>query len=229
MNTHIKNPAAFNQFVDFSTFAVQGQDVDFDTDFSGEVFVRVEIKNVDAGLSDGQAISANHWVEALGDVAFAFFVVAEHQVPTHMAIEGENLMVREVFFKLPHMPRSMTVEYEVKRAPMFNQFISNLAFICGQARLLLNENALPLDPLWFFDPVLCAAYDTELSQHRRGLAARRLQNSFPPTLGVIIPPDLRSSAEQREAFRAWFPDGEAAPPPGWEFVQRYGEPSHRVL
>lgn len=223
----IRHPDRLRQIIDFSTFAVRASDVDFEAEITSDIVVRGEAKFGDTSLSGGQFRSAQNWVERMGQTTHAFYVVATHDVPASQPITAQNLIVKAVLFRLPSMSRAMTLYYDYDHRPLINMFLGGLVRSYGQFRYLCNE--LEADPLWFFDPLLCAAYDSPLAQEQRErnhVAAEQQLNQFSSNGPLVLPRDLRTSEQHRRDFLSWTPETGLPEPWGWHCYQDLGEPSH---
>lgn len=224
----IRHPERLRQITDFSTFALRGSDVDYETELTENVVVRGEWKFGDKALSRGQAILSHNWVKRTGQVSHAYFVVATHQVPASEPITAEDLTVKRVAFRLPHMSRAVIVMYDERYQPPLNLFLGELAKRYGHYRFL-TEHAL-LSDLWFLDPVLCAAHDSQLGQENREKNRAELEatlNALNP-ISWVLPADLRTSDQHREEFLTWSPDCDRPRPLGWTYCQTIGLPNHSV-
>lgn len=221
----IRHPERLRQITDFSTFPLRGGDVDFETELTAGVVVRGEWKFEDAKLSGGQSQASYNWVNRTGQVAHAFLVVATHSVPTTEPITGEDLLVKTVLFRFPSMSRAIAVFYDEVHRPDLNKFLGALAHRYGFFRYW-TEHA-EIDPLWFFDPVLCAVHDSQLAQRNREQNRAILEKSLntDPTLTWVVPPDLRTSEQHRREFLAWTPGAGLPQPLGWTSYQALGQPN----
>lgn len=219
----ISHPDRLRQITDFSTFALRGSDVDFETELTADVVIRGEWKFRDKSLSRGQATLSQNWLNRAGQVSHAFFIVATHEVPASEPITAPDLTVERVGFRLPHMSRAVTVMYDDRYQPTLNLFLGELAKRYGLYRFW-TEHPLVTD-LWFLDPVLCAAHDSPLARQNREKNRAELEASLPD---AILFPDLRTSEQHREEFLRWSPDDGTPKPIGWTYCQEIGLPSHIV-
>ena len=226
----IRHPHRLRQITDFSTFAIRGSDVDWEAEITSDIIIRGEWKFGSTPVSGGQFRSAQNWVHRIGQTTHAFYVVATHEVPASEPITGQDLLVKAVLFRLPSMSRAVTVYYDEGHRPPFNMFLGSMVKCYGQFRYWTDQ--AELDPVWFFDPVLCAAYDSPLAQQKREKNRADLEaelNKIPLLYPTVLPPDLRTSEQHREEFRAWTPETGLPRPDGWACYQDCGEPSHLVV
>lgn len=212
----IRHPDRLRQIIDFSTFAVRASDVDFEAEITSDIIVRGEAKFGDAPLSGGQLRSAQNWVSRMGQTTHAFWILTIHDVPASQPITGQDLLVKAVLFRLPSMSRAVTLVYDSNHRPPLNLFFGSLVKCYGQFRYWTDH--AELDPVWFFDPALCAAYDSPLAQQQRE------KNRDPSSL-----PDLRSSEQHKQDFLSWTEETGSPQPLWWEIYQDCGEPSHLVV
>ena len=203
MTDFIRNEGFLRQVTDFSGFAVRGQDVDFECDWGGKVFLRGDWKYTGGKLSGGQSIAAKHWVEAIGESHHAYFAIAEHAVPFPDTITAKDLTVRCVMFRTPEMSRALVVSYDDTYRPSWNLFVASLAQRYGYYGQMTPHACF--DEEWFLDPVLSAAHDTPLGMQNRAVERTKLQDDLNRTTlydDWVLPPDYRSSEGYRQDYLA---------------------------
>lgn len=223
----IRHPDRLRQIIDFSTFAVRASDVDFEAEITSDIVIRGEAKFGDTPLSGGQLRSAQNWVDRMGQTAHAFYVVATHDVPASEPITGQDLLVKAALFRLPSMSRAITVYYDIHHRHPFNMLVGSMVKCYGQ--FPYSTDKAELDPVWFFDPLLCAAYDSPLAQQKRETNRAELERQLnaDSEAGVwVLPADLRTSEQHRLEFVTWSPETGLPMPEGWRCYRELGEPNH---
>lgn len=220
----IRHPDRLRQICDFSTFAVRGADIDWEAEITSDIVVRGEWKFGNAPLSGGQFRAALNWVDRMGVTTHAFYIVATHEVPTSQPITAQDLVVKSVVFRLPSMSRAMTVCYHEDHRPDLNTFMGSLVK-CYFLFQYWNEQA-EISDVWFFDPVLCAAYDSPLAQQKREKKLTELEaemNKIPALFPTFLGRDLRTSEQRREEFLSYEAGKGLPTPDGWGWYQEHGE------
>lgn len=194
----IKDIAHLRQVTDFSGFAVRGQDVDFEVDLAGRVFIRADWKFGEGWLSHGQEIAALHWAAAVGKEHHAFFAVVNHEVDSPGIITASDLKtVKTVYYRTPAMSRTAVHNYPDGQEPTWNCFVATLLWRFGLWRYLVGQPEMDAD--WFLDPVICAANDSKYAMWTRRENARKLSEELTRLTGLtVIPPDLKPSEEHRK-------------------------------
>ncbi len=188
----------FSQAFDFSTFCLRGQDIDYETDLGGEVFVRADFKFGFASLKKGQRIAAQNWVRTIGRTKHAFFAVANHFVEAPEMVTADDLTVTEIIYRTPEMPDFKTHKYHGFDEPSWNQFLSILAVRFGYYNYLNNDVA-EFDDYWSFDPVFAAAHDSAWAKRNRDWSRQKLEADLRVSTGhpCILPQNTQTSADYR--------------------------------
>ena len=223
----IRHPDRLRQICDFSTFAVRGADIDWEAEITSDIVVRGEWKFGNAPLSAGQLRAARNWVDRMGVTTHAFYLVATHEVPVSQPITAQDLTVKSGIFRLPGMSQAMTVYHDEDHRLAFSTFIGSLVKCYGQFDYCSRKPEI--SPVWFFDPVLCAAYDSQLAQQKREKNRAELGatlNETPAFFPSALLPDLRTSEHHRRDFLAWTEEKGLPRPEGWCWYQEFGEPRH---
>ena len=194
----IRNLDYLRQVTDFSSFAVRGQDIDFEVDLAGKVFIRADWKYGQGELSWGQEIAALHWASAVGKENHAFFAVVNHEVDCPAVITAADLKkVKTVYYRTPEMPRPVVFTYPDGDEPTWNGFVATLLLRFGLYSYMVGQPEVYRD--WYLDPIFSAAHDSNYGRWTRKDNARKLSDRLTKETGVLwkLPPDLKSSDDHK--------------------------------
>lgn len=201
MTDFIRNEEYLRQPTDFSGFSIRGQDIDFECDWGGKIFLRADWKHKGGSLSGGQRHAATNWLSAIGETRHAYFAIAEHEVESPKTITADDLTVCFVMFKTPSMKRHTSVRYDEDHRISWNLFTGSLALryaFYGQ----LTDHAC-FDEEWWLDPALAAAHDTDFARQNREAERLKMQdflNHSTPYKDWSFPPDLKTSEDYLQDY-----------------------------
>lgn len=131
---YIKNPARFDQKIDFSTFLHGTTDIDFAFDVSNRLWVGAEVKVEGTDITRGQMLNGKGLVKDIGNNRPAFFLLCHHDTKASEAITADNLLVSTIWASAPHTSgRVMEFEYPTDQRPTYADF---------SAQVMLMTNTL---------------------------------------------------------------------------------------
>lgn len=167
----IKNANYLKQTVDFDRLLCFGQDVDYLTDFDGDVFLGADFKYGDATLTSGQRFTVLNLLKAVGATKPMFFAVVQHEDAAPDPIEAGYGRVREVYYTWPSLNGVRHHVYENHEDMSFREWMGCVAVVYFKHRKLnpAKVQADPwYDPTFMFDDVFAVAWDSV-----EGKASRR--------------------------------------------------------
>lgn len=166
----IKNSNYLKQSVDFERLICFGQDLDWFTDFEGDVFLGADFKYGDATLTSGQRFTVLNLLKAVGATKPIFFAVVQHEDAAPDPIEAGYGRVREVYYSWPSLGGVRHHTYDTWDDMSFREWIGTVAVVYFKRRKL-NQAKLEIDPwynsIFMFDDVFAAAWDSDEAKASR--------------------------------------------------------------